>query len=223
MFSISPPPVLYDANFVKVAHPIESAAHAQAVSDASVGLYSPTKSAKDAALTRAMTDGVNQILFGPRPAGHPGRPRQNMARQWRRPDPLRVRSRVCEDARVTSQLILTQQRSRIGALVVGQVVPDCLWHRQPALPELCLQLLQSHPAAPRARVHPVELDPFAATRGTHFFGIEHLTRTTTRRAQVHHVHVKPVLRRVPSEEHHPLGVSIPAPTHRSTMRSIGEY
>jgi putative aldouronate transport system substrate-binding protein len=64
---VSPPPVLYDAvdaNFVKAAHPIETAAHAQAVTDASVGLYSPTKSAKDAALTQAMTDGVNQILFG---------------------------------------------------------------------------------------------------------------------------------------------------------------
>jgi putative aldouronate transport system substrate-binding protein len=67
---VSPPPVLYDAldaNFVKAAHPIETAAHAQAVTDASVGLYSPTKSAKDAALTQAMTDGVNQILFGRAP------------------------------------------------------------------------------------------------------------------------------------------------------------
>jgi putative aldouronate transport system substrate-binding protein len=67
---ISPPPVLYDAldaNFVKAAHPIETAAHQQAVTDASVGLYSPTKSAKDAALTQTMTDGVNQILFGRAP------------------------------------------------------------------------------------------------------------------------------------------------------------
>ncbi len=64
---ISPPAVLYDAldsNFVKTAHPIESAAHASAVTDASVGLYSPTNATKGASLTQAMTDGVNQILFG---------------------------------------------------------------------------------------------------------------------------------------------------------------
>jgi putative aldouronate transport system substrate-binding protein len=67
---ISPPPVLYDAldaNFVKAAHPIETAAHAQAVTDASVGLYSPTNAGKGAALTQTMTDGVNQILFGRAP------------------------------------------------------------------------------------------------------------------------------------------------------------
>ena len=67
---ISPPAVLYDAldpNFVKVAHPIERAAHDQAITDPSVGLYSPTKAAKDASLTQAMTDGVNQILFGRAP------------------------------------------------------------------------------------------------------------------------------------------------------------
>ena len=67
---ISPPPVLYDAldsNFVKAAHPIETAAHAQAVTDASVGLYAPTNPGKGASLTQAMTDGVNQILFGRAP------------------------------------------------------------------------------------------------------------------------------------------------------------
>jgi putative aldouronate transport system substrate-binding protein len=67
---VSPPPVLYDAldaNFVKTAHPIESAAHEQAVTDASVGLYSPTNTAKGASLTQTMTDGVNQILFARAP------------------------------------------------------------------------------------------------------------------------------------------------------------
>ena len=67
---ISPPAVLYDAldpNFVKTAYPIESAAHDQAVTDASVGLYSPANASKGAALTQAMTDGVNQILFGRAP------------------------------------------------------------------------------------------------------------------------------------------------------------
>jgi putative aldouronate transport system substrate-binding protein len=67
---ISAPPVLYDAldaNFVKTAHPIETAAHEQAVVDASVGLYSPTDASKGAKLTQAMTDGVNQILFGRAP------------------------------------------------------------------------------------------------------------------------------------------------------------
>jgi putative aldouronate transport system substrate-binding protein len=64
---ISPPAVLYDAldaNFVKTASPIESAAHELAVTDPSVGLYSPTNASKGAALTQAMIDGVNQILFG---------------------------------------------------------------------------------------------------------------------------------------------------------------
>jgi putative aldouronate transport system substrate-binding protein len=67
---ISAPAVLYDAldpNFVKTAYPIESAAHDQAVTDASVGLYSPTNATKGASLTQAMTDGVNQILFGRAP------------------------------------------------------------------------------------------------------------------------------------------------------------
>jgi putative aldouronate transport system substrate-binding protein len=67
---ISPPAVLYDPldpNFVKTAYPIESAAHDQAVTDASVGLYSPTNAARGAALTQTMTDGVNQILFGRAP------------------------------------------------------------------------------------------------------------------------------------------------------------
>ncbi|MBV9892791.1 MAG: extracellular solute-binding protein [Chloroflexi bacterium] len=67
---ISPPAVLYDAldaNFVKTAHPIETAAHDEAVTDASVGLYSPSNAAKGASLTQTMTDGVNQILFGRAP------------------------------------------------------------------------------------------------------------------------------------------------------------
>ncbi len=67
---ISPPAVLYDAldpNFVKTAYPIESAAHDEAVTDASVGLYSPTNATRGASLTQTMTDGVNQILFGRAP------------------------------------------------------------------------------------------------------------------------------------------------------------
>ena len=67
---ISPPAVLYDAldsNFVKTAAPIESNAHDQAVTDAAVGLYSPTNATKGAALSQAMTDGVNQVLFGRAP------------------------------------------------------------------------------------------------------------------------------------------------------------
>jgi ABC-type glycerol-3-phosphate transport system substrate-binding protein len=64
---LSPPAVLFDGldpNFVKVAHPIETAAHELAITDPSVGLYSPTNATKGANLTMAMTDGVNQILFG---------------------------------------------------------------------------------------------------------------------------------------------------------------
>src|SRR6266849_604327 len=64
---VSPPPVLFDAldpNFVKLAHPIETAAHELAVTDPTVGLYSPTYATKGASLTMAMTDGVNGILFG---------------------------------------------------------------------------------------------------------------------------------------------------------------
>jgi putative aldouronate transport system substrate-binding protein len=64
---ISPPPVLFDPldpNFVKVAHPIETAAHDLAVVDPTVGLYSPTNATKGATLTQSMWDGVNQILFG---------------------------------------------------------------------------------------------------------------------------------------------------------------
>ena len=40
------------------------AAHELAITDPSVGLYSPTNATKGANLTQAMTDGVNQILFG---------------------------------------------------------------------------------------------------------------------------------------------------------------
>lgn len=79
---ISPPPVLYDAldsNFVKAAHPIETAAHEQAVTDASVGLYAPTNAGKGASLTQAMTDGVNQILFGRAPVDSLDR----LVKDWR--------------------------------------------------------------------------------------------------------------------------------------------
>jgi putative aldouronate transport system substrate-binding protein len=64
---ISPPAVLFDGldpNFVKVAHPIETAAHELAITDPTVGLYSPANATKGASLTQTMTDGVNQILFG---------------------------------------------------------------------------------------------------------------------------------------------------------------
>jgi putative aldouronate transport system substrate-binding protein len=64
---ISPPPVLYDVfdpTFVKVAHPIETAAHDLAITDPAVGLYSPTYAAKGFPLTQAIWDGVNEILFG---------------------------------------------------------------------------------------------------------------------------------------------------------------
>jgi putative aldouronate transport system substrate-binding protein len=67
---ISPPAVLYDAldsNFVKVAHPIETAVHDNAITDPTVGLYSSSNATKGASLTQAMTDGVNQILFGRAP------------------------------------------------------------------------------------------------------------------------------------------------------------
>lgn len=64
---ISPPMVLFDENspdFVKLAHPIETAAHALAITDPSVGTYSPTLASKGAVLNQKMTDGVNAIIFG---------------------------------------------------------------------------------------------------------------------------------------------------------------
>jgi putative aldouronate transport system substrate-binding protein len=67
---ISPPPVLYDVfdpTFVKVAHPIETAAHELAITDPTVGLYSPTVAAKGFPLMQAVWDGVNEILFGRKP------------------------------------------------------------------------------------------------------------------------------------------------------------
>ena len=42
----------------------ETSAHALAITDPTVGLYSPTYATKGASLTMAMTDGVNGILFG---------------------------------------------------------------------------------------------------------------------------------------------------------------
>ncbi|HEX8966237.1 MAG TPA: extracellular solute-binding protein [Chloroflexota bacterium] len=79
---ISPPAVLFDGvdpGFVKVAHPIETAAHELAVTDPSVGLYSPTSASKGASLTQAMTDGVNQILFGRADIGS----LDQLVRDWR--------------------------------------------------------------------------------------------------------------------------------------------
>jgi putative aldouronate transport system substrate-binding protein len=67
---ISPPSVLFDGldpGFVQVAHPIETAAHELAITDPTVGLYSPTNATRGASLNQAMTDGVNQILFGRAP------------------------------------------------------------------------------------------------------------------------------------------------------------
>jgi putative aldouronate transport system substrate-binding protein len=67
---VSPPPVLFDGldpGFVKVAHPIETGAHELAITDPTVGLYSPTNATRGASLSQAMTDGVNQILFGRTP------------------------------------------------------------------------------------------------------------------------------------------------------------
>lgn len=67
---ISPPAVLFDGldpGFVKVAHPIETAAHELAITDPTVGLYSNAQATKGASLTQAMVDGVNQILFGRAP------------------------------------------------------------------------------------------------------------------------------------------------------------
>jgi putative aldouronate transport system substrate-binding protein len=64
---ISPPAVLFDGvdpKFVKAAHPLEMAAHDLAITDPTVGLYSPTNATKGANLTQAITDGVNQVLFG---------------------------------------------------------------------------------------------------------------------------------------------------------------
>jgi putative aldouronate transport system substrate-binding protein len=64
---ISPPPVLFDGispEFVRVAHPIETAAHELAITDPTVGLYSPTQATKGAKLSQDMVDGVNQIIFG---------------------------------------------------------------------------------------------------------------------------------------------------------------
>jgi putative aldouronate transport system substrate-binding protein len=99
---VSAPQVLYDPldpNFVKSAHPIEMAAHDQAVTDASVGLYSPTNASKGASLTQAMTDGVNQILFGRAPVDS----LDQLVKDWRASGGDKIRSELeAEFARLQS-------------------------------------------------------------------------------------------------------------------------
>jgi putative aldouronate transport system substrate-binding protein len=90
---ISAPQVLYDPvdpNFVKTAHPIETAAHDQAVTDASVGVYSPMNASKGARLTQAMTDGVNQILFGRAPVDS----LDQLVKDWRANGGDKIRSEL---------------------------------------------------------------------------------------------------------------------------------
>jgi putative aldouronate transport system substrate-binding protein len=93
---ISPPAVLFDGldpGFVRAAHPIETAAHELAVTDPSVGLYSPANATKGASLTQAMTDGVNQILFGRTPVSS----LDDLVRTWRSTGGDQIRSEY-EDA-----------------------------------------------------------------------------------------------------------------------------
>src|SRR5262249_35393908 len=87
-----------------------------------------------------------------------------------------------------SELVFAEQRPRVGALVLHQVRANRLWHWQSSLREVPNKPLERQPPPPRARIHPVELNPFAATPGAHFLSVEHLARATTRRAQVHHIH-----------------------------------
>ena len=93
---ISPPAVLFDGldpGFVRAAHPIETAAHELAITDPTVGLYSVTNATKGASLTQAMTDGVNQILFGRAPVST----LDDLARTWRANGGDQIRSEY-EDA-----------------------------------------------------------------------------------------------------------------------------
>jgi putative aldouronate transport system substrate-binding protein len=98
---ISPPAVLFDGldpGFVKVAHPIETAAHELAITDPTVGLYSPTHATKGASLTQAMTDGVNEVLFGRAPVSS----LDNVVKTWRTNGGDQIRSEF-EDAFVKSK------------------------------------------------------------------------------------------------------------------------
>ncbi len=47
---------------VKIAYPLEVAAHKIAMTDPSLGLYSPTDAAKRAVLSQNVYDGVNGII-----------------------------------------------------------------------------------------------------------------------------------------------------------------
>jgi putative aldouronate transport system substrate-binding protein len=93
---ISSPAVLFDGldpNFVKVAHPIETAAHDLAITDPTVGLYSNANATRGASLTQAMTDGVNQILFGRNDVSS----LDDLVKQWRSGGGDQIRSEY-EDA-----------------------------------------------------------------------------------------------------------------------------
>ena len=66
--TMAAPQVLYDTlggqDMVKIASPLEMAAHRIAITDSSLGLYSPTDAAKRAVLSQNVYDGVNGIIFG---------------------------------------------------------------------------------------------------------------------------------------------------------------
>jgi putative aldouronate transport system substrate-binding protein len=61
-------PVLFDTlgsqGMVTTGSPLEMAAHKIAITDPSLGLYSPTDAAKRAILTQKVYDGVNGIIWG---------------------------------------------------------------------------------------------------------------------------------------------------------------
>lgn len=98
---ISPPPVLFDGldpNFVRIAHPIETAAHELAITDPTVGYYSNTNATKGASLSQAMTDGVNQILFGRAPVSS----LDDLVKTWRTNGGDQIRAEY-EDAFARSQ------------------------------------------------------------------------------------------------------------------------
>ncbi|MBV8083957.1 MAG: extracellular solute-binding protein [Chloroflexi bacterium] len=65
---VSPPAVFYyapDPSFAGVANQDATASHANnPIVDPTIGLYSPTLLNKAAVINKALTDGVNQILFG---------------------------------------------------------------------------------------------------------------------------------------------------------------
>jgi putative aldouronate transport system substrate-binding protein len=67
---ISPPAVLYnsaDSKAVAAGHPLMVAAHDQAITDPTIGLFSNTYANKAAVLTQGVVDGVNEIIFGRAP------------------------------------------------------------------------------------------------------------------------------------------------------------